>query len=34
MNPNSIWDSAEPLGDWSNPVPVPGEFDKAPARQE
>jgi hypothetical protein len=28
MNPNSIWDSAEPLGDWSNPAPVPGEFTK------
>ena len=28
MNPNSIWDSAEPLGDWSNPAPAPGEFDK------
>jgi general secretion pathway protein D len=28
MNPNSIWDGAEPRGDWSNPVPVPGEFDK------
>jgi type II secretory pathway component GspD/PulD (secretin) len=28
MNPNSIWDGSEPRGDWSNPVPVPGEFDK------
>jgi len=28
MNPNSIWDGAEPHGDWSNPAPVPGEFDK------
>jgi type II secretory pathway component GspD/PulD (secretin) len=28
MNPNSIWDGAQPRGDWSNPVPVPGEFDK------
>jgi type II secretory pathway component GspD/PulD (secretin) len=28
MNPNSIWDSAEPLGDWSNPAPTPGEFNK------
>ncbi len=28
MNPNSIWDGAEPRGDWSNPAPVPGEFDK------
>lgn len=25
MNPNSMWDRAEP--DWSNPVPQPGEFD-------
>jgi type II secretory pathway component GspD/PulD (secretin) len=28
VNPNSIWDGAEPHGDWSNPAPVPGEFDK------
>ena len=28
MNPNSIWDGAEPHGDWSNPAPMPGEFDK------
>jgi type II secretory pathway component GspD/PulD (secretin) len=28
MNPNSIWDGAQPAGDWSNPVPTPGEFDK------
>ncbi len=28
MNPNSIWDSAQPVGDWSNPAPVPGEFSK------
>jgi type II secretory pathway component GspD/PulD (secretin) len=28
MNPNTIWDGAEPRGDWSNPAPVPGEFDK------
>jgi type II secretory pathway component GspD/PulD (secretin) len=28
MNPNSIWDGAQPRGDWSNPAPVPGEFDK------
>jgi len=34
MNPNSIWDSAEPLGDWSNPAPVPGEFNKTPATQK
>ncbi len=28
MNPHSIWDGAEPRGDWSNPAPIPGEFDK------
>jgi len=28
MNPNTIWDGSEPRGDWSNPAPVPGEFDK------
>ncbi len=28
LNPNSVWDGAEPRGDWSNPVPEPGEFDK------
>jgi general secretion pathway protein D len=28
MNPNSVWDGSEPRGDWSNPVPVAGEFDK------
>ncbi|MGA2179519.1 MAG: secretin N-terminal domain-containing protein [Verrucomicrobiota bacterium] len=28
MNPSTAWDGAEPRGDWSNPVPVPGEFDK------
>ena len=28
MNPSTVWDGAEPRGDWSNPVPVPGEFDK------
>ncbi|HTY86692.1 MAG TPA: secretin N-terminal domain-containing protein [Candidatus Acidoferrum sp.] len=28
MNPNSIWDSAQPVGDWSNPAPVAGEFTK------
>jgi type II secretory pathway component GspD/PulD (secretin) len=26
MNPKTIWDGAEPHGDWSNPAPVPGEF--------
>jgi general secretion pathway protein D len=28
MNPNTIWDGAQPRGDWSNPAPVPGEFNK------
>jgi type II secretory pathway component GspD/PulD (secretin) len=28
MNPNTIWDGAQPRGDWSNPAPMPGEFDK------
>jgi type II secretory pathway component GspD/PulD (secretin) len=28
MNPNTVWDGAEPRNDWSNPVPEPGEFDK------
>jgi general secretion pathway protein D len=28
MNPHSIWDGAQPRGDWSNPAPIPGEFDK------
>jgi type II secretory pathway component GspD/PulD (secretin) len=28
MNPHKIWDSATPGGDWSNPAPSPGEFDK------
>ena len=28
MNPNTKWDSAQQSGDWSNPVPTPGEFDK------
>ena len=27
MNPNTLWDSAQPRGNWSNPAPVPGEFD-------
>jgi type II secretory pathway component GspD/PulD (secretin) len=27
MNPSTVWDGAEPRGDWSNPVPVAGEFD-------
>ena len=28
MNPSTVWDGAEPHGDWSNPVPVTGEFDQ------
>jgi general secretion pathway protein D len=28
MNPSTVWDGAEPRGDWSNPAPMPGEFDK------
>jgi type II secretory pathway component GspD/PulD (secretin) len=28
MNPHTMWDSAQPRGDWSNPAPVPGEFSK------
>jgi type II secretory pathway component GspD/PulD (secretin) len=28
MNPNTIWDGAQPRGDWSNPAPAPGEFNK------
>jgi type II secretory pathway component GspD/PulD (secretin) len=27
MNPHRSWDSAQPGDNWSNPVPVPGEFD-------
>jgi type II secretory pathway component GspD/PulD (secretin) len=27
MDPNTMWDSAQPRGNWSNPAPVPGEFD-------
>ena len=34
MNPNTMWDSAQLSGDWSNPAPSPGEFDKTPAKQE
>ncbi|MGO8836589.1 MAG: type II secretion system protein GspD [Limisphaerales bacterium] len=29
MDPRSVWDGAEPHGDWSNPAPVPGEFSKS-----
>ncbi len=28
MNPHKPWDGAEPATDWSNPAPLPGEFDK------
>ncbi|MEY4917975.1 MAG: hypothetical protein RL616_1888 [Verrucomicrobiota bacterium] len=28
MNPHSWWDSGEPRGNWANPSPAPGEFDK------
>jgi type II secretory pathway component GspD/PulD (secretin) len=31
MNPHTWWDSGEARGDWSNPAPVPGEFDGQPA---
>jgi type II secretory pathway component GspD/PulD (secretin) len=27
MNPHTMWDSGQSRGNWSNPVPVPGEFD-------
>ena len=27
MDPHTWWDSGEARGDWSNPAPVPGEFD-------
>ena len=28
MNPNTMWDGAQPRGNWSNPLPAaPGEFD-------
>lgn len=27
MNPHKKWDGAEPETDWSNPAPIPGEFD-------
>jgi type II secretory pathway component GspD/PulD (secretin) len=29
MNPNSFWDRSEPGHTWSNPAPIPGEFDGA-----
>ena len=27
MNPNTMWDGGKPRGNWSNPAPVPGEFE-------
>jgi len=27
INPNTIWDGSEPRTDWSNPAPMPGEYD-------
>jgi type II secretory pathway component GspD/PulD (secretin) len=32
MNPNSFWNKAQ-YGDWSNPVPTPGEFQNNPVSQ-
>src|SRR5665213_1975967 len=29
LNPHTWWDSSKPRGDWSNPAPEPGEFDKS-----
>ena len=29
LNPHTWWDSSQPRGDWSNPAPEPGEFDKS-----
>jgi type II secretory pathway component GspD/PulD (secretin) len=34
MNPNTMWDGAEPRGDWSNPAPEEGEFDKVAPTSE
>ena len=31
MNPHKPWDGAEPETDWSNPAPLPGEFEKTKA---
>ena len=28
MNPHTVWDGSEPRTDWSNPAPLPSEFDK------
>jgi len=28
MNPHTMWDGSEPRTDWSNPAPLPGEFDQ------
>ena len=27
INPNTVWDGSEPRSDWSNPAPMPGEYD-------
>jgi len=27
MNPRSAWDGGEPVGNWSDPAPTPGEYD-------
>ena len=32
MNPNSFWNKSQ-YGDWSNPAPVPGEFQNNPVSQ-
>jgi type II secretory pathway component GspD/PulD (secretin) len=28
MNPHGVWDGSEPRTDWSNPAPIPNEFNK------
>ena len=33
MNPHKPWDGAEPESGWSNPVPVPGEFNSVKPTQ-
>jgi type II secretory pathway component GspD/PulD (secretin) len=32
MNPNKIWDGAEPEHSWSNPAPIANEFDPHPGK--
>ena len=34
MNPHTVWDGSEPRTDWSNPAPIPNEFDKHPVSAE